>query len=75
MGATPDRHCWVSESEQFVYLSPEWGAAKQRGDPVCWLPDGHEGPHAFTPAEDIVVSDGREFPHSHTKDGPCHESS
>ena len=54
-------HCWAGNAEhaerEHGYWSPEHRAADARRA-ICLLPDGHDGPHEWTPLEDVAV----EFP-------------
>lgn len=46
---TKDLHCWA----QNAWWDPEW--CVERSDATCMLPECHEGPHEFTPDEEIIV--------------------
>lgn len=52
-------HCWEDYksfvSDQFGIGSREWCEAHQKGDATCLLPEGHEGPHEWTPDDQITV--------------------
>ena len=53
--------CWVHESEEierrYGWASPEMIDYWQRESKgVCMLPDGHDGPHAWTPEDQIVIT-------------------
>jgi len=55
-------HCWMGYIESLEFGSQEWVAAYAAGGPealpndgTCFLPDGHVGPHEFTPDSDITV--------------------
>lgn len=64
--------CWTTRSQYiedtYGYLSPEYIeneadelTACQRGEcfsATCMLPAGHEGPHVFTPDDQIAVRFG-----------------
>ncbi len=61
-------HCWKDKGEYveetYGYLSEEYveNFAEEclddggHGGSTCMLPDGHEGPHVWTPDGDIRVS-------------------
>lgn len=57
-------HCWTDRGEwieeTYGYLSDEYLDDAVRGyngadDEICVLPDGHFGPHKWTPVGEIVV--------------------
>ena len=50
-----ETRCWAGELDQYEIGSDEWCEVLARGDGTCMLPDGHEGPHIFTPNSDIGV--------------------
>ena len=68
MSETRILHCWKDEreyaEETYGFGSPEW--ADTYLDPIthelsdrsgtCMLPAGHEGPHVFTPDDQIGVT-------------------
>ena len=54
-------HCWTDKREwaekTFGSYSTEYfDTYKDGGNPVCMLPDGHDGPHGWTQADEIVVA-------------------
>ena len=49
-------HCWASQEDEYEFGTDEWAEAFNRGFGICMLPDGHDGPHVFTPPEDIAIS-------------------
>lgn len=49
-------HCWQDEGEYHGFGSVEWAASLHRGGGTCMLPDGHKGPHEFTPDQEITIS-------------------
>jgi len=60
-------HCWKGKREWIEETqgvgSPEWCAIvgdyysdEPYHDATCLLPAGHDGPHDFTPDEEIMVS-------------------
>ena len=60
-------HCWEDKGDwiesTYGVASDEYAAyyaADDRG--MCLLPDGHEGPHVFTPTSEItlVFKDGKD---------------
>lgn len=59
-------HCWMGEDEhmQSTLTVDEYQAwardpARQSvPDGTCMLPDGHDGPHKFTPDDQIVIQFG-----------------
>lgn len=62
LGVVPDDcrcpepvHCWAGYLESLEFGSEEWVEAFDKGDATCLLPDGHEGPHEWTPDSDIMV--------------------
>ena len=48
--------CWAGELEQFEAGSPEWIEILSRVPGTCVLEEGHEGPHIFTPDDQIVIT-------------------
>lgn len=48
-------HCWQGENDENEVGSDEWAEIFLRGDGTCMLPDGHDGPHAFTPDDRLFV--------------------
>lgn len=48
-------HCWMGYIESLEFGSPEWADACPQSDATCLLPDGHEGPHEWTPDREIQV--------------------
>ncbi len=52
-------YCWADKKElaeeTYGYLSPEHVDASERNC-TCLLLDGHDGPHQWTPDDEIVVS-------------------
>ncbi len=51
------KHCWADAWGDHEVGSPEYLAARlawPRGG-TCLLPDGHDGPHEFTPDDQIFV--------------------
>lgn len=49
-------HCWQGENDENEIGSDEWVEIFLRGGGICMLPDGHEGPHVFTPPDEITIS-------------------
>ncbi len=51
-------HCWADKKawaeETYGYLSPEHVEAESQNC-TCMLLDGHDGPHEWTPNDEIVV--------------------
>ena len=58
-------HCWKDQledaEERFRIGSKEWAAVYDGPGGSCMLPIGHDGPHEFTPDDQVVV-DFRETP-------------
>ena len=54
-----ERHCWLGKEEwaekEFGRFSPEHLAALDEGG-TCMLPAGHDGPHAWTPDDEIGIT-------------------
>lgn len=52
-------HCWAGRREELEAADPEnyWRSAEwQSGeDGICLRLDGHDGPHEFTPTDQIVL--------------------
>jgi hypothetical protein len=48
-------HCWADEAGQYEVGSNEWAEAYAHGGGTCMLPAGHDGPHVFTPDDEIVI--------------------
>jgi hypothetical protein len=59
-------HCWKDEREHIEETygigSAEWCASFDGPGGTCMLPDGHDGPHQFTPDDAIVVEIGEANP-------------
>ena len=55
-------HCWKDEREHIEEAygvgSDEWHAGFDGPGGTCLLLDGHDGPHEFTPDDEITVSFG-----------------
>jgi hypothetical protein len=51
----PVRHCWQGYHEQWPDGSDEWARHYHEPSATCLLPKGHEGPHQFTPDDQIIV--------------------
>lgn len=49
-------HCWQDYADFHGFGSDEWADAKVNGGRTCMLPDGHDGPHKWTPDESITVT-------------------
>lgn len=56
-------HCWADGPEETILFDDEtgagdegqwWGRVRSIGS-TCMLPDGHPGPHQFTPDDEITV--------------------
>ncbi len=47
-------HCWADKVSQFEPSTPEWLEALENNG-TCLLPAGHEGPHEWTPDQEVVV--------------------
>jgi len=50
-------HCWAGKADQYEIGADEWAEAMAH-PATCLLPDGHDGPHDWTPDEEIII----EFP-------------
>jgi hypothetical protein len=48
-------HCWTSRLECCEWGSDEWFRTLDEEPATCLLAEGHEGPHEWTPDEEIVV--------------------
>ncbi len=53
-----DLLCWHGLTDNMEICSPEWDAAHERypHGATCLLPDGHEGPHEYTPDNKIMLT-------------------
>lgn len=47
-------HCWADEASQYEFGSDTWAEATVRNG-TCILPAGHEGPHVFTPGDEVII--------------------
>ncbi len=47
--------CWASYHEQWEYGSAEWAIHGDDPGATCLLPEGHLGPHQWTPNSDIII--------------------
>lgn len=49
-------HCWADQREHMEALYG-WRSAEYQDCPggTCLLPDGHDGPHAWTPDSEIAI--------------------
>ena len=60
MSGTKVLHCWKGKvqhmEEEYGFGSTEWAEAVCEGDGTCMLPAGHDGPHEWTPDDQIIVS-------------------
>lgn len=54
----PVLHCWADRRDCCAWGSEEWVQTFVLGNATCLLADGHDGPHSWTPDEEIEV----EFP-------------
>ena len=49
-------HCWADYHEQFPFGSHEWAEHYLDTSATCLLQEGHDGPHEWTPDDQIVVT-------------------
>ena len=47
-------HCWADETSQYEMGSDEW-AESYVNMGVCMLEAGHDGPHVFTPGDEVII--------------------
>ena len=48
-------HCWHGENDDNEIGSDEWTEIFIRGEGACLLPDGHDGPHIYTPDDEFLI--------------------
>lgn len=59
MSSKTTLHCWQSRNDWLEKHDFDTYAAEffeNKPDCCCMLPDGHDGPHEWTPNDEIVVS-------------------
>jgi len=61
-------HCWKDYEEWLIetygehseahleFVAEDWASGNSPRGKTCMLPDGHEGPHAWTDDADIVIT-------------------
>jgi len=47
-------HCWADKASQYEIGTEEWVDAVVNSA-TCLLPDGHDGPHEWTPDEEFEI--------------------
>ena len=48
-------HCWHGENDDNEISSDGWIEIFVRGEGTCLLPDGHDGPHIYTPDDEFTI--------------------
>lgn len=48
-------HCWHGENDDNEIGSDEWTEIFIRGERTCMLERDHDGPHVYTPDDEIVI--------------------
>lgn len=48
-------HCWKGENDENEIGSDAWIEVSLHGEGTCMLLLGHDGPHVFTPNDEIMI--------------------
>lgn len=62
-------HCWQDYRDTLEFASEAWAESYVNGNATCMLEHGHEGPHEWTPDENIGVSFASSPTSSEEKEG------